>query len=124
MQPEFTASVLMEAHARGLTTCIDTTGQGLKHSRECAGGGCCLPAAALHGLECGTCARFLPEPLPELCLLSLLPWRADWDKVLPHLDYALFCIKSPIPGVQVLLLGSRRVQLATCCPTGPSRAAA
>lgn len=27
LQPEFTASVLMEAHARGLTTCIDTTGQ-------------------------------------------------------------------------------------------------
>ncbi|KAI7842618.1 hypothetical protein COHA_003722 [Chlorella ohadii] len=53
LQPEFTASVLMEAHARGLTTCIDTTGQGLKHSH--------------------------------------------WDKVLPHLDYALFCIKSPIP---------------------------
>jgi len=39
VQPEFTASVLMEAHARGLTTCIDTTGQGLKHSRECHGGG-------------------------------------------------------------------------------------
>ena len=54
LQPEFTAAVLMEAHARGLTTCIDTTGQGTKH--------------------------------------------AHWDKVLPHLDYALFCIKSPIPG--------------------------
>lgn len=53
LQPEFTAAVLMEAHTRGLTTCIDTTGQGLKHSH--------------------------------------------WDKVLPHLDYALFCIKSPIP---------------------------
>ncbi|PSC70718.1 pyruvate formate-lyase 1-activating enzyme [Micractinium conductrix] len=53
LQPEFTASVLMEAHARGLTTCIDTTGQGMKESH--------------------------------------------WDKVLPHLDYALFCIKSPIP---------------------------
>ncbi|KAL4451931.1 hypothetical protein ABPG75_007593 [Micractinium tetrahymenae] len=52
LQPEFTAAVLMEAHTRGLTTCIDTTGQGLKHSH--------------------------------------------WDKVLPHLDYALFCIKSPI----------------------------
>ena len=27
LQPEFTAAVLMEAHARGLTTCIDTTGE-------------------------------------------------------------------------------------------------
>ena len=54
LQPEFTAALLMEAHARGLTTCIDTTGQGTKH--------------------------------------------AHWDKVLPLLDYALFCIKSPIPG--------------------------
>ena len=58
LQPEFTAALLMEAHARGLTTCIDTTGQGTKH--------------------------------------------AHWDKVLPHLDYALFCIKSPIPGGWVL----------------------
>lgn len=54
LQPEFTAAVLLEARTRGLTTCIDTTGQGAKH--------------------------------------------AHWDKVLPHLDYALFCIKSPIPG--------------------------
>lgn len=27
LQPEFTAAVLMEAHTRGLTTCIDTTGE-------------------------------------------------------------------------------------------------
>lgn len=79
--------------------------------------------AALHGLECGTCARLLPQPLPEVCLHSLFPSCADWDKVLPHLDYALFCIKSPIPGAQVPLLGSR-MQLTTCCRTGPSRAAA
>lgn len=52
LQPEFVAAMCMEAHVRGLTTCIDTTGQGLK--------------------------------------------RRHWDTVLPHLDYALFCIKSPI----------------------------
>ncbi|KAF6260330.1 pyruvate formate-lyase activating enzyme [Scenedesmus sp. NREL 46B-D3] len=65
LQPDFTAAIFQEAHALGLTTCLDTTGQGTKHHH--------------------------------------------WDKVLPHTDMALFCIKHLDPEKYAGLSGLRQL---------------
>eukprot|EP00775_Hariotina_reticulata_P009835 gene9835-9994_t len=65
MQPEFVASIFQEAHAMGLTTCLDTTGHGSK--------------------------------------------QANWDKVLPHTDLVLFCIKHIDPVKYHKLTGMSQV---------------
>lgn len=61
LQPDFTAAIFQEAHGLGLTTCLDTTGQGTKHG--------------------------------------------NWDKVLPHTDMVLFCIKHLDPARYTALTG-------------------
>ena len=75
----------MEAHTRGLTTCIDTTG-----ALRCAA----LPAAAKKCRQ--RCGAMRCDAMHSLAGQGMKAHH--WDKVLPHLDYALFCIKSPIPG--------------------------
>eukprot|EP00878_Enallax_costatus_P004356 GHUV01004592.1.p1 GENE.GHUV01004592.1~~GHUV01004592.1.p1 ORF type:complete len:240 (+),score=35.22 GHUV01004592.1:531-1250(+) len=65
LQPDFTAAIFREAHAMGLTTCLDTTGQGTKHH--------------------------------------------NWDKVLPHTDMVLFCIKHLDPEKYTGLTGLRQL---------------
>ncbi|KAF8073189.1 rpa1 [Scenedesmus sp. PABB004] len=65
LQPDFTAAIFQEAHALGLTTCLDTTGQGSKHH--------------------------------------------NWDKVLPHTDMVLFCVKHLDPARYTSLTGLRQL---------------
>jgi len=61
LQPDFVSAIFQEAHSMGLTTCLDTTGQGSKHH--------------------------------------------NWDKVLPHTDMVLFCIKALDPAMYTQLTG-------------------
>lgn len=64
---------------------------------------CLVPSSAPHcPLLVPSCPGWAP-----LCAGQGLK-HSHWDKVLPHLDYALFCIKSPIPG-------------ARCAPVAGSR---
>ncbi len=100
MQPHFVAALFKEAHALGLTTCIDTNGQGSKHANWCGCGCGCLQAASRS-------AR--PKQLP--------PWWWRRDIVLPHADYVLFCIKHMDPHEYESLTGG----CVGACAASPAR---
>lgn len=67
LQPDFVAGVFQEAHALGLSTCLDTTGQGSKHKSWDH----VLPhtdmVSVVHGWGCGT-AVVEQRPPPNMRL--------------------------------------------------------
>ncbi|GBF96480.1 pyruvate formate lyase-activating enzyme [Raphidocelis subcapitata] len=117
LQPEFTAALFQEAHAMGLTTTLDTTGQGTKHKHwdvvlpHTDGVLFCIKSldptkyTALTGLKQGGALHFASElaarGIPFWARYVLIPGHTDSDT-----DIALFAdwarAQPTLAGVELL----------------------